>query len=61
MTMHTYKVTLVETPSVDTAVEAPSVAEQIIAREKDYVLQNYGRYPLVLSRGRGVWLYDHDG
>jgi predicted acetylornithine/succinylornithine family transaminase len=29
--------------------------------EKDYLLQNYGRYRLVLERGEGVWLFDVDG
>ena len=51
----------VETPSAGEAPAALTQAGQIIAREKQYVLQNYGRYPLVLARGRGVWLYDHDG
>jgi predicted acetylornithine/succinylornithine family transaminase len=29
--------------------------------ESRYVLQNYARYPLVLKRGRGCWLYDLTG
>jgi predicted acetylornithine/succinylornithine family transaminase len=29
--------------------------------ERDYVLQNYARYPLVLTRGKGVHVYDADG
>ncbi len=29
--------------------------------ERAYLLQNYGRYPLVLKRGKGCWLYDLDG
>jgi len=28
--------------------------------ERQYLLQNYGRYPLVLERGKGCWLYDID-
>jgi len=32
-----------------------------MAREKEFVLQNYGRYPLVLDRGKGCYLYDLDG
>jgi acetylornithine/N-succinyldiaminopimelate aminotransferase len=47
-----------------TSTETPaalSVSEQIIALEREYLLQNYGRYPLVLKRGRGCWLYDYDG
>ncbi len=29
--------------------------------ERDYLLQNYARYPLALNRGKGCWLYDLDG
>jgi acetylornithine/N-succinyldiaminopimelate aminotransferase len=29
--------------------------------ERDYVLQNYARYPLVLSRGKGCYVYDLEG
>lgn len=29
--------------------------------EKQYVLQNYARYPVALRRGKGTWLYDFDG
>ncbi len=43
------------------ATQPLSFSGQVIAREKQYVLQNYGRYPLVLARGRGAWVYDHDG
>ncbi len=42
-------------------VATVSPAQQIIDREKQYVLQNYGRYPLVLDRGKGCYLYDLDG
>jgi predicted acetylornithine/succinylornithine family transaminase len=38
-----------------------SLRDQVIAREREYVLQNYARYPLVLSRGRGPYVYDTDG
>lgn len=34
---------------------------EIVEREKQYLLQNYGRYPLALKRGKGVWLYDYNG
>ncbi|MCC7235889.1 MAG: aspartate aminotransferase family protein [Bryobacterales bacterium] len=57
--------TPVETPvpaaQPDAAAQPLSFSEQVIAREKQYVLQNYGRYPLVLARGRGAWVYDPDG
>jgi acetylornithine/N-succinyldiaminopimelate aminotransferase len=29
--------------------------------EKQYLLQNYGRYPLVLARGKGCYVYDTAG
>ncbi len=29
--------------------------------EKQYVLQNYARYPVALRRGKGTWLYDFNG
>lgn len=38
-----------------------SKLEQIQQLESNYLLQNYGRYPLALDRGKGVYLYDVDG
>ena len=32
--------------------------EQIVERERQFLLQTYNRYPLVLTRGKGVFLYD---
>jgi len=29
--------------------------------EREYLLQNYARYPLVLGRGKGAYVYDLDG
>ena len=29
--------------------------------EREYLLQNYARYPLVLARGKGCYVYDLDG
>ena len=29
--------------------------------EREYLLQNYARYPLVLARGKGCYLYGSDG
>src|SRR5436190_9891697 len=31
------------------------------ALEKKYLLQTYARYPLVLERGKGCWLFDNKG
>ena len=35
--------------------------EQIVARDHQYVVRNYGRYPLVVSRADGVYLHGEDG
>lgn len=32
--------------------------EQIVERERQFLLQTYNRYPVVLTRGKGVFLYD---
>ena len=42
---------------------APTVspAQSVMDLERAYLLQNYGRYPLVLKRGKGCWLYDIAG
>jgi predicted acetylornithine/succinylornithine family transaminase len=34
--------------------------EQIAERERQFLLQTYNRYPVVLTRGKGVFLYDID-
>ncbi|MBS1824933.1 MAG: aspartate aminotransferase family protein [Acidobacteria bacterium] len=49
---------------MDTLVEtsAPvSAAAEIMERERQYVMQTYARYPLVLQRGKGCYLWDVDG
>ena len=38
-----------------------SSLEEIIGLERSYLLQNYARYPLVLHRGKGCYVYDLDG
>src|ERR1700749_944494 len=32
--------------------------DQIAERERQFLLQTYNRYPVVLTRGKGVFLYD---
>ena len=44
-------------PPVTAQVDA---SQPVIDLEKRYLLQNYARYPLVLVRGKGCWLYDID-
>jgi predicted acetylornithine/succinylornithine family transaminase len=41
--------------------QAAASAQQIMELEREYLLQNYARYPLVLHRGKGCWVYDLDG
>jgi acetylornithine/N-succinyldiaminopimelate aminotransferase len=36
-------------------------SQQVIDLEKEYLLQNYARYPLVLARGKGCYVFDTDG
>jgi len=43
-----------------TSLLAPS-AEDVIRRERTFLLQTYHRYPLVIARGKGVFLFDLDG
>jgi predicted acetylornithine/succinylornithine family transaminase len=33
----------------------------VIDLERDYLLQNYARYPLTLARGKGCYVFDHQG
>ena len=48
-----YMETLTHTP--------PTSLEQIAASERQYLLQTYSRYPLLLHRGKGVFLFDIEG
>lgn len=43
------------------AVTDLSVAQQIMDLDKKYVLGTYARYPLVITRGKGCYLWDTDG
>src|ERR1019366_865650 len=36
-------------------------AQAVMDLERQYLLQNYARYPLVLARGKGCHVYDLDG
>jgi acetylornithine/N-succinyldiaminopimelate aminotransferase len=46
-------------PSASTA--SASSADAIIDLERHYLLQNYSRYPLVVHRGKGCYVYDTNG
>ena len=51
---------MVET-GVEQVKEKMTKAEGVIALERECVLGNYSRYPMVLERGKGCYLYDTDG
>jgi len=36
-------------------------AEEVIRRERSFLLQTYNRYPVVIERGKGVFLFDLAG
>src|SRR5215471_21440100 len=40
---------------------ATTTGPTVIDLEKQYLLQNYARYPLVLTRGKGCYVYDTQG
>jgi len=40
---------------------ASSASTSVVDLEKQYLLQNYARYPLVLHRGKGCYVYDTAG
>src|SRR5216684_5584914 len=44
-----------------TPVEASSASQAVMDLEREYLLQNYARYPLVLARGKGSYVYDLAG
>src|SRR5437016_5398658 len=48
------------TSTPDTATGA-SNAQQVMDLDREFLLQNYARYPLVLDRGEDCYVYDVDG
>ena len=38
-----------------------TTTDEVIQREKQFLLQTYNRYPLAIERGKGVFLFDRDG
>src|SRR5258708_17734229 len=38
-----------------------NLAQPLMDLEREYLLQTYARYPLVLARGKGCYLYDIAG
>ena len=48
-------------PSASQHSPSQTPAQTVIELEKQYLLQNYGRHPLVLQRGDGPYMWDVDG
>jgi acetylornithine/N-succinyldiaminopimelate aminotransferase len=46
---------------MDSSAIPAATPVSVIDLEKQYLLQNYGRYPLVLHRGKGCYVYDTSG
>ncbi len=46
---------------MDSVATPPAASPSVIDLEKQYLLQNYARYPLVLHRGKGCYVYDTAG
>jgi acetylornithine/N-succinyldiaminopimelate aminotransferase len=48
---------------MDTPTEPVALNEtqHLMELERNYLLQNYARYPLALHRGKGCWVYGLDG
>src|SRR5215469_15329969 len=43
------------------SVTPGTTAQAVMDLERDYVLQNYARYPIVIHRGKGCHVYDASG
>jgi len=59
---HSFPALLPTTPRPPVKLISPmDTLEQIAERERKFLLGTYNRYPVVFSRGKGVFLYDIDG
>lgn len=46
---------------MSSATPTTSAAQEIVDIEREFLLQNYSRYPLVLERGEGCYVFDLNG
>jgi acetylornithine/N-succinyldiaminopimelate aminotransferase len=46
---------------MESSVAVSSEHPPVVDLEKQYLLQNYARFPLVIHRGKGCYVYDTDG
>ena len=51
----------VATPLDSLTTTSPITLDRIAELERKFLLQTYNRYPVVLARGKGVFLYDTEG
>jgi acetylornithine/N-succinyldiaminopimelate aminotransferase len=47
--------------SVPTELAEVSLKQHVQELEHEYLLQNYARYPILLQRGKGCYVYDSEG
>src|ERR1700690_3670872 len=50
--------------AIPTSIESNfpmTYTDEIIERERRFLLPTYNRYPIALERGKGVFVYDHEG
>jgi acetylornithine/N-succinyldiaminopimelate aminotransferase len=47
--------------SVPTELAEVSLKDHVQELEHEYLLQNYARYPILLHRGKGCYVYDSEG
>jgi acetylornithine/N-succinyldiaminopimelate aminotransferase len=47
--------------TTESPVATESPAQALMDLEREYLAQNYARYPLAAARGKGCYLYDLDG
>src|SRR6202161_4896701 len=46
---------------MESSADAPAGHPSVVDLEKKYLLQNYARFPLVIHRGKGCYVYDTAG
>jgi len=46
---------------METVAASPPVVEKVVDLEKQFLVQVFARYPLVLHRGKGCYVYDTSG
>jgi len=59
--MRLYDVLMSSATTTPDNTTAASDAQHVMDMERAFLLQNYARYPLVLDRGEGCYLYDLEG